>query len=73
MEQVIAAINNHETLRVRYAGGSQPTTTRDIQPVRLDCESVQALCVATGIVKHAPSRAAAQQGCVFVLGAMFLD
>lgn len=40
-----------EIIRVRYLGGTQPGTTRDLQIHRIEDEYISAQCLASGMVK----------------------
>jgi hypothetical protein len=45
------AVGTGEVLRVRYAGGSQPNTVRDLQILSVDETYISAVCLATGTTK----------------------
>ncbi len=50
-DTIATAIAATATLTIRYAGGSQPGTTRQVQPIAIQGDHLSALCLSSGIEK----------------------
>lgn len=51
-ELLLAAIDSGEVVRIKYNGGSQPGSIRDIYPISVVRDDVVARCLATGAGKQ---------------------
>ena len=51
LEQLQAAIQTGEVLTIVYNGGSQPGTTRQISPIKIEGAKVRARCFSSNAVK----------------------